>query len=65
LWFRGIERLPVSQASLLALMSPVAATAAGWLIAHQTVTIPQITGAALVLTAVWLGQRSPPPVPRR
>ena len=29
LWFRGIERIPVSQASLLALMSPVVATAAG------------------------------------
>lgn len=64
LWFRGIERLPVSQASLLALMSPVVATAAGWLIAHQTLKIPQIIGAALVLAAVWLGQRSRPTLPR-
>jgi probable blue pigment (indigoidine) exporter len=64
LWFRGIERLPVSQASLLALMSPVVATAAGWLIAHQTMKVPQIVGAALVLAAVWLGQRSRSTLPR-
>jgi probable blue pigment (indigoidine) exporter len=64
LWFRGIERLPVSRASLLALMSPVVATAAGWLIAHQTLKIAQIVGAALVLAAVWLGQWSRPTVPR-
>lgn len=58
LWFRGIERIPVSQASLLGLFSPVVATAAGWLIAHQTLTVPQVVGAALVLGAVWIGQRS-------
>ncbi len=58
LWFRGIERIPVSQASLLGLFSPVVATAAGWLIAHQTLKAPQIAGAGLVLSAVWLGQRT-------
>ena len=58
LWFRGIERLPVSRASILALLSPVVATAAGWLIAHQTLKVPQIIGAGLVLAAVWFGQRA-------
>ena len=58
LWFRGIERIPVSQVSLLALMSPVVATAAGWSIAHQTLKLPQIVGAILVLGAVWFGQRA-------
>jgi probable blue pigment (indigoidine) exporter len=60
LWFRGIERIPVSQVSLLALMSPVVATGAGWLIAHQTLKVPQIVGAGLVLAAVWFGQRTRP-----
>ncbi len=64
LWFRGIERIPVSQASLLGLMSPVVATAAGWAIAHQTLTITQVGGATLVLSAVWLGQRSAQRSPR-
>ena len=54
LWFRGIERLPVSRASILALLSPVVATAAGWLIAHQTLKVAQIIGAGLVLAAVWI-----------
>ena len=58
LWFRGIERLPVSRASILALLSPVVATAAGWLIAHQTLKVAQIIGAGLVLAAVWFGQRA-------
>ena len=30
LWFRGLERLPAAQVSLLALLSPVVATAVGW-----------------------------------
>lgn len=58
LWFRGIERIAVSQTSLLGLFSPVVATAAGWLIAHQTLRLPQIVGAMLVLCAVWSGQRA-------
>jgi probable blue pigment (indigoidine) exporter len=60
LWFRGIERLPVSQASLLGLISPLVATLLGWLIAHQRLAPLQLVGAALALGAVWLGQRTRP-----
>jgi probable blue pigment (indigoidine) exporter len=59
LWFRGIDALPVSQVSLLALLSPLVATTAGWLVVDQRLTTPQIAGAALVLLAMWLGQRRP------
>ena len=58
LWFRGVERLAVSQTSILGLISPLVATFAGWLIAHQTLTPIQIGGATLVLVAVWLGQQA-------
>lgn len=58
LWFRGVERLPVARVSLLGLLSPVVATAAGWLVLDQTLTGSQLAGAALVLTALWIGQRS-------
>ena len=57
LWFRGIDRLPVGQVSLLGLLSPIVATAAGWLALEQRLTATQLAGAALVLGALWLGQR--------
>lgn len=59
LWFRGIDTLPVSQVSLLALLSPLVATTAGWLVVDQRLTTAQIAGAVLVLVAMWLGQRRP------
>jgi probable blue pigment (indigoidine) exporter len=61
LWFRGIDRLPVGQVSLLGLLSPIVATFAGWLVLDQRLTSAQIAGAALVLVALWLGQRSATP----
>ena len=59
LWFRGIERLPVARVSLLGLLSPIVATTAGWIVLGQTLTPVQGVGAALVLGALWLGQRPP------
>lgn len=57
LWFRGIGRIPVGQVSILGLMSPVVATAAGYLVLDQKLAAPQIAGAILVLVAIWVGQR--------
>ncbi len=59
LWFRGIDTLPVSQVSLLALLSPLVATTAGWLVVDQRLTSAQIAGAVFVLVAMWLGQHRP------
>ena len=58
LWFRGIDKLPVGRVSLLALLSPIVATTAGWLVLHQQLTAAQMAGAVTVLGAIWLGQRS-------
>jgi probable blue pigment (indigoidine) exporter len=62
-WFRGVARLPVAQVSLLGLMSPIVATVAGLVVLHQTLTPAQLLGAALVLTAIWVGQRPAPTRP--
>lgn len=56
LWFRGVQLLPVAQVSILGLLSPLVATLAGWIVLDQTLSIGQLTGAVLVLSAVWLGQ---------
>ena len=56
LWFRGIERLPVAQVTLIGLFSPVVAAAAGWVILGQALTPTPGAGIALVLLAIGLGQ---------
>jgi probable blue pigment (indigoidine) exporter len=62
LWFRGVEHLPVARVSVLGLLSPVVATAAGFVVLDQSLTAVQLVGAATVLAAVWTGQRQPAPV---
>lgn len=52
LWFRGIERLPVSAVTFLGLLSPLVATTLGWLLLQQSLTPMQLLGASLVVVAV-------------
>jgi probable blue pigment (indigoidine) exporter len=61
LWFRGIDRLPIAQVSLLGLMSPVVATLAGWVVLDQTLRPVQQVGALVIATALITGQRLPTP----
>ena len=58
LWFRGIERLKATAVSSLGLMSPVVATLMGFLVLHQTLTPIQLSGAAIVLVSVLVGQQT-------
>lgn len=58
LWFRGIQQLPVIAPGLLALLSPVVATALGALFAAETFTLAQLIGLAAVLAALVAGQLS-------
>ncbi|HVI52641.1 MAG TPA: EamA family transporter [Candidatus Sulfotelmatobacter sp.] len=58
LWFRGLHRLPPSAAASLGLLSPVSATVLGWVMLGQAFSPGQSLGAALVLAAVWMGQKS-------
>lgn len=60
-WFRGIQLLPVSVVSFLGLLSPLVATIAGWTLLDQTLSIPQLLGASLILTAVICSQRTATP----
>ena len=55
-WFRGVESLPIQRVSLLGLCSPLVATAVGWLLLGQSLAPGQVAGAALVLTALRIGQ---------
>lgn len=56
LWFRGIERLPVTAISFLGLMSPIVATVLGWAVLDQALTAGQLIGAALIAATVVAAQ---------
>lgn len=52
LWFRGISALPAGSVSFLALLSPVVAVLAGWLVLNQSLTTGQLVGIGVILAAV-------------
>ncbi|MFR9775096.1 EamA family transporter [Micromonospora sp. MS34] len=56
LWFRGIRLLAPIEVTFLGLLSPLVATALGWLILDQRLTPAQIAGAAIVLASVIIVQ---------
>jgi probable blue pigment (indigoidine) exporter len=60
LWFRGIRRLGPTSVTFLGLLSPVVATALGWLVLGQDLSPLQCLGAVIVLAAVVIAQ-----LPRR
>lgn len=56
LWFRGIRALTPTKVTFLGLLSPLVATALGWLVLGEHLTPWQLVGAALVLAALLLAQ---------
>lgn len=61
LWFSGIRKLPPTQISFLTFLTPVVATAIGWLALDQGLTVLQVLGALIVLGAAVVAQRPAPP----
>lgn len=60
LWFRGIRALSANSVIFLGLLSPVVATALGWLALGQTLTAPQALGGLVVLIAIVAAQSQRP-----
>ncbi|CAN5879877.1 EamA family transporter [soil metagenome] len=56
LWFRGIRALSPTNVTFLGLLSPLVATALGWLALDQELTAAQILGGLVALTAVVAAQ---------
>lgn len=57
LWFRGVRGMPATHVTFLSLLSPVVATALGWLVLGQQLSPLQGVGALLVLAAVIVAQK--------
>ncbi|MEJ2029337.1 MAG: EamA family transporter [Maritimibacter sp.] len=56
IWLRGIQRIQPSAISILGLLSPLSATALGWVFLHETLSPVQSIGMGVVLASVLLGQ---------
>jgi probable blue pigment (indigoidine) exporter len=56
LWFDGLGKMPAAQASFLTLLTPVTATAIGWAVLDEHLTIMQAAGAVVALGSVAVGQ---------
>ncbi|WP_078896898.1 EamA family transporter [Streptomyces sp. NRRL S-495] len=60
LWFRGIRALPPTSVTFLGLLSPVVATALGWLVLGQDLSPVQALGALIVLGSLVAAQTQRP-----
>ncbi|WP_084773989.1 EamA family transporter [Nonomuraea candida] len=56
LWFRGLRLLSATKVTFLGLLSPVVATALGWIVLGQDLTVAQAFGALVVLAALVAAQ---------
>ena len=65
LWFRGIRALPPTRVALLALLSPVVATALDWIVRGQRLSWLQAVGGVIVLGSVFASQLQRVPQPTR
>ncbi|MFD9064944.1 EamA family transporter [Kitasatospora purpeofusca] len=65
LWFRGIRALPPTSVTFLGLLSPVVATALGWLVLGQDLSPAQALGALIVLGSLVAAQTQRPRTPSR
>lgn len=60
IWFAGIRHLSVTPTALLGLLSPLTAALLGALIAGESLTLLQLAGFAIALTALVAGQLPAP-----
>lgn len=57
-FLKGLQKLNSSQASVVVMIEPVVAAAAGWIILHERLSHIQIFGSVLVLVALILNMKS-------
>ncbi len=63
LFFKGLQSVPASRATLVMLLSPVTNALLAWLILKEALTPPQIFGAGLIVVAAALAARRAPAEP--
>lgn len=59
IWYTGVQRLGATRTSAYSNLTPLAAMAVAWLWLGETVTVPQMLGAAGIFAGVFLTRLSP------
>lgn len=57
-FYFGLQKMPASDASILATLEPVIAASLGWLVFSESLEVPQIIGGFLIIASVILLQLS-------
>jgi drug/metabolite transporter (DMT)-like permease len=59
IWYTGVQRLGATRTSAYSNLTPLAAMAVAWIWLGETVTLPQMLGAAGIFAGVFLTRLSP------
>ena len=57
LFLAGMQHIPSSQASVIVMIEPVVATIAAYIFFQETLTVPQMAGALIVLASMFLNSK--------
>jgi drug/metabolite transporter (DMT)-like permease len=63
LWYRGVQLLGNSRTAVYSNLVPVAALLVAWAWLGETPTAPQLMGAAIILTGLWISRTAQTPGP--
>jgi drug/metabolite transporter (DMT)-like permease len=63
LWYRGVQLLGNSRTAVYSNLVPVAALLVAWAWLGETPTAPQLMGAAVILTGLWISRTAQMPGP--
>ncbi|MCA1792061.1 MAG: DMT family transporter [Thioalkalivibrio sp.] len=63
LWYRGVQLLGNSRTAVYSNLVPVAALLVAWAWLGETPTAPQLVGAAIILTGLWISRTAQMPGP--
>jgi len=61
LWFNGIRRLSVAAPPLLGLAAPITGAVLGWVLLAEALSLPQLVGFAITISAIAYGAFLPSP----
>ncbi len=63
LWFNGVRRLPAAAPPLLGLAAPVTGAVMGWVVLSESLSVLQLLGFAITISAISYGAVLRPSVP--
>lgn len=57
-WNNGVQKLGAARTAIYSNLSPVIAMLTGWLVLSERITLPQLAGAGLIITGLYIARSS-------